>query len=191
MWCYLTCVSSPRSYISCLKYIEVTFQIALIYCYHPLSTSVRLGLTYQTTRCHNLKDHTIRWGCGHQASTYLERMRTPQSWQKPATQPRFKPCTSQIVYINLLGRATSGQYQCVNSPPASLSFNILLALTSTRIWVTPGLVAQTACWIAATRLTSLVAEVIIVLFTVITLLPSHSRFTLTPPLTVTLQTPGS
>jgi hypothetical protein len=89
-------------------------------------------------------------------------------------------------HINLQRRVSKEQYQGVNLPTASLPFNILLALTSASVGVTPGLVAEAPRCIAAARLTALVTEVIVVIFTAVTLLPSHSRLALTPPLAVTL-----
>jgi hypothetical protein len=77
-------------------------------------------------------------------------------------------------------------HQGINSPSTSLAFHILLALTDARIRVTSRQVSPTPCRITTTRLATLAAEVIVVLFTVVTLLPSHSRFALTLAFTVTL-----
>jgi hypothetical protein len=82
-------------------------------------------------------------------------------------------------------------YHGPHSPSASLAFNILLALTSARIGVTSGLISHTSFWITITWFAALVTEVIIILFTAVTFIPSHSRFTLALAFTVTLQTPRS
>lgn len=68
----------------------------------------------------------------------------------------------------------------------SLAFYILLALTNARIRVASWQVSPTPCRITTARLAPLVAEVIVILFTVVTLLPSHSRFALTLAFTVAL-----
>jgi hypothetical protein len=74
----------------------------------------------------------------------------------------------------------------MNSPSTSLAFYILLALTNARIRVASWQVSPTPCRITTARLAPLVAEVIVILFTVVTLLPSHSRFALTLAFTVAL-----
>jgi len=81
--------------------------------------------------------------------------------------------------------------QCMNSPSTSLAFHILLALTNARIRVTSRLVSPTPRRITTAWLAPLAAEVIVILFTAVTLLSSHSRFALTLAFAVTLQTPRS
>jgi hypothetical protein len=77
-------------------------------------------------------------------------------------------------------------YQGENSPSTSFAFNILLALTSARIRITSGLISQTACRVTTTWFAALATEVIMILFTAVTFLPSHSRFALALAFTVTL-----
>jgi hypothetical protein len=81
--------------------------------------------------------------------------------------------------------------QGMNSPSTSLALYILLTLTDARVRVTSWLVSPTPCRITTARLAPQAAEVVVILFAAVTLLPIHSWFALTLALTVALQTPRS
>ena len=147
----------------------------------------------------NINHISVVWGKGGQTPnliyffflslgsthTFLERMNSVCYKSNP------DDVQHRHLRTNLATGHGKGVCQGMNSPSTSLAFHILLALTNARIWVASWLVSPTARRITTARLAPLAAEVVVVLFTPVTLLPSHSRFTLTLAFAVTLQTPRS
>jgi hypothetical protein len=107
-------------------------------------------------------------------------------------QPLLQQLTDDIQHRHLHTNLATEHRKCVlrgvNSPSTSLAFHILLALTNARIRVTSRLISPAPRRITTARLATLAAEVIVIIFTTVTLLPSHSRFALTLAFAVTLQT---